>query len=172
MTTAMAATKKPIMFMGHPDWWHPSGIKIELKESTLPIMQIVLSSKKVWIRICPQPGTKREKWHLAYLISHLDPGCSTSGNIIFSDEDLCNTFSLSENCGYESLNKGFSLLEKYGGTLACPGKFIYYKDDYDFYLNIPGPGTGCDGDPNVSILVGESIRNAVRELIDYKKGIS
>lgn len=41
------------------------------------------------------------------------------------------------------------------------GAFIRYGN----FLNIPSPGTGHDGDPNISILIDGPIRRAVRQLL-------
>lgn len=46
--------------------------------------------------------------------------------------------------------------------IGCPGKFLRA----DEYLNIPGPGTGCNGDPNISIEIDDRMRDAVRNFIE------
>lgn len=56
---------------------------------------------------------------------------------------------------------GDFLLEKYGGDVACQFLFIRWQD----YLNIPGPGTGHDGDPNISIKLTDEIKEAIRALL-------
>ena len=58
------------------------------------------------------------------------------------------------------------LIERYGGTVAAQGEFIRWGK----YLNIPGPGTGHDGDANISIFVSDEIRDAVAQLLQkYQK---
>ncbi len=57
---------------------------------------------------------------------------------------------------------GSWLVGRYGGNSAVQSKFIRWGN----FLNIPCPGTGHDGDPNVSIYVTDEIREAVRKLLE------
>jgi hypothetical protein len=72
-------------------------------------------------------------------------------------DTLKSAFGIHEANGYAS----DWLLNEFGGTCASQGKFLRYKD----YLNIPGPGTGHDGDSNVSIELDRSIQTAARDLM-------
>jgi hypothetical protein len=170
MTTALVAPRKPVMCMGYPDWFHPGGANIRVKDLRLATREIILTSgEAVWIRISPEPGTKGKGWRFAYMINSFPAGCSVSGNVIFSTEELLAAFCRPYDISEESRAKGRVLLSRYGGTGAIPGKYFFYVDDYYHYLNIPGPGTGLDGDPNVSILNTDEIKKAVFQLANYKQ---
>lgn len=81
----------------------------------------------------------------------------TRGQIDFLTEDLMQAFGLSDRCG----EHGYGLLEEFGGTTAHQGFFLRFQK----WLNIPGPGTGHNGDPNVSILIDDKIKFAVGKMI-------
>ena len=81
----------------------------------------------------------------------------SSGRRHFSDIELRRAF------GLVSISDGFEgwLFNKYGAEYGEQGKYIRWRR----YLNIPGPGTGHDGDPNVSIEIDETIREAVKKML-------
>lgn len=80
-----------------------------------------------------------------------------NGQVFFSDACLRTAFGLSEENGVS----GEWLLKEYGGDVAAQGLFIRYQQ----FLNVPGPGTGHDGDPNVSLELTEQMKNAVVSLL-------
>lgn len=49
------------------------------------------------------------------------------------------------------------MIRRYGGTTADQGRFIRYNR----FLNIPGPGTGHDGDSNISVEIRSEMQDAV-----------
>ncbi len=53
------------------------------------------------------------------------------------------------------------LIERFGGDRAHQGQYIGWKQ----YLNIPCPGTGQDGDPNISLEVTDEIKKIVTQII-------
>jgi hypothetical protein len=57
------------------------------------------------------------------------------------------------------------MIEPFGGTVAKQRKFIRYHE----FLNIPGPGSGYQGDPNVSIELYPETIAAVRNLLTPPK---
>lgn len=57
------------------------------------------------------------------------------------------------------------LIRRFGGNAVHDGKFIRWNR----FLNIPGPGTGDDRNPNISIYITEEIEKAVVELITCSK---
>lgn len=79
------------------------------------------------------------------------------GRIAMTKDDLEMAFGISDEIG----KYGTAILERYGGTTASQGKYVRWRN----FLNIPGPGTGHDGDPNVSIELDDQIKSAVRKLI-------
>jgi hypothetical protein len=54
------------------------------------------------------------------------------------------------------------LLDRYGGDSAAQGFYIRWRN----CLNIPCPGTGHDGDPNISVTLSDDIKEAVRQLLE------
>ena len=83
------------------------------------------------------------------------------GRAWFSEEDLKSAFGFSDKSG----EYGYWLIERYGADVASQGKYIRWRD----HLNIPCPGIGNDGDPNVSIYLDDDIKNAVRELLSEER---
>jgi len=83
------------------------------------------------------------------------------GRVIMKDEQLRRAF---DDRPYP-LDLGLSgnqwLFQQYECDAADQGFFIRSGD----YLNIPGPGTGHDGDPNISIEIDADIRRAVRQAL-------
>ena len=73
------------------------------------------------------------------------------------DEHLKMAFGLSEESG----KYGDWLIGRFGGESAEQGQFIRFEN----FLNIPCPGTGHDGDPNISIVLDDKIRDAVEHLL-------
>lgn len=97
-----------------------------------------------------------DTWVISWRISEGGTEFS-SGARIFSGTELAAAFDLNDWTGdYRSF-----LFDKHGAHAAMQGKFIRIGK----YLNIPGPGTGHDGDPNISIFVSPAIQGAVRELL-------
>lgn len=54
------------------------------------------------------------------------------------------------------------LRKTYGAEFADQGKYIRLGS----FLNIPCPGSGRDGDPNISIFLYEELSEAVRKLLE------
>lgn len=99
------------------------------------------------------------EWLVNWKINHSLDTC-VSGKTLFSSENLVRAFNLIIFINPEH-DSGEWLIKRYGGTEAKQGRFIRYRD----HLNIPGPGTGSDGDPNISIKLNQKIKDAVGSLI-------
>lgn len=85
----------------------------------------------------------------------------TTGVVFFNDKHLRSAFNLQETCQTEQ--HSLWLIDRFGGDCASQANYIRYKD----YLNIPCPGTGHDGDPNISIMLDKDIRDAVRDMLEW-----
>jgi hypothetical protein len=143
--------KRPEFDQGKPVWWNHHGTKMRLKaQGILNDFAIIQSSAAELI-------IKREKtyWRLEWRIGHGVEGMA-SGCAIFSNDDLLQAFGLLPIMG----EYGEWLVARYGGTTASQFKYIRYQN----WLNIPCPGTGHDGDPNVSIELNQEIKDAVKNL--------
>lgn len=53
------------------------------------------------------------------------------------------------------------MLDRFGGTVARQGIFIRWRD----FMNIPGPGTGGDGDANISVMITGEIKEAIKTIL-------
>ena len=83
-----------------------------------------------------------------------------------STKNLRCAFGLSDEEDYDGSRATFlpwrnTNIERYGGTCFYQGVFLRYE----YFLNIPGPGTGNDGNPNISVELDDGIKNAVRQLL-------
>jgi len=129
---------------GCPVWWHNHGDKMrveKLKEDTLSLT-ITGSAVKNWLVV----------WKIRHGLAEVE------GSVVLKFEKLLAAFGLSE----EFREYSGWLVEQFGCDSACQGGFIRWKN----FLNIPCPGTGNDGDPNVSIFISREIKDAVRKLLD------
>ena len=103
----------------------------------------------------PQEGKWRE-WAVDYEVIKF-AGEFVKGRRFLDNVGLQVAFGLSNGV----TPSGEFILAEYGGTTAVQGVFIRYNE----YLNIPGPGTGHDGDANVSVLLTPEIIDAVKNLL-------
>ncbi len=144
---------------GMPIWHHPHGTKLSVKgfdwENLSENKKLTLSSSAVEIRI--HPDSRQNGWVVEYEIQH-SPDSWIKGQVWMSASDLRTAFGLSNECDEMS---GQAILNYHGGDVAKQGKYIRYGN----YLNIPGPGTGHDGDANVSICIDVPIEMAVKVLL-------
>jgi hypothetical protein len=116
------------------------------------------NSAKVTIRKASSVHPNAKGWFVDWEVVHNRPYEEwVRGRSRFNDDDLEAAFGLSENSG----KFGDWLIKQFGADVANQGKYIRWKK----FLNIPCPGTGNDGDPNVSIHLDEEIQDTVRELL-------
>jgi len=92
------------------------------------------------------------------------PQEKTNGSVIFPDQVLLAAFCLTDDPGV-GVDWSQWLLDQYGGDLAIQGRFIHWTSQHTTFLNIPCPGTGHDGDPNISLEVTPEIKDAIRQLV-------
>ena len=150
----------PKMKSGFPAWWHHHGIKMKIVEMRQPERFLVIAGSAAEVTIEPawQPLTDGEGWVVSWKITHhVAYNETTHGRRHFDNDELGAAFGLNQKSDYSER----WILDQYGADSAEQGKYIRWKD----FLNIPCPGTGHDGDPNISIEITEEIRTAVRTLI-------
>lgn len=142
---------------GMPIWFHHHGTKMRVKEIDVNKQRLIIAGSAAEIRIdgADVNGFKVQ-WNVIFSY-----GYGIVGVTYMKKSDLSSAFGLEDEIG----TFGEWLLNRFGGTCANQEKYIRY----DRYLNIPGPGTGNDGDPNVSIVVDEEMQNAVRKLFSAKE---
>ncbi|MEK7514477.1 MAG: hypothetical protein AAB587_01510 [Patescibacteria group bacterium] len=144
-----------------PKWWNRhQGIMLnvrELSDGKLVIAPILPSEARV--EITRQSDAGGGRWLVSWERIVHNPYRKVTGSAIFTDEDLTGAFKLSLGSSGGSSDK---LRRRFKADFAEEGKYIRRGD----FLNIPGPGTGEDNDPNVSILLGTQIVGAVLDLIN------
>ncbi|MFA4954483.1 MAG: hypothetical protein WC641_04180 [Patescibacteria group bacterium] len=136
-----------------PRWWHHHGGKLRINEANES--KLVLSSSTAEVTIERSKGADYLKrfyvyWRIVHnsVSAEVDAGCR-----VFKRKQLISAFGITEENG-DAAHSPVAERE-------APGFFVSLGD----YLNIPGPGTGHDLDPNVSILIDDEMRQAVRKLL-------
>lgn len=135
-----------------PRWWNPNGAKMEVKHADGRVVMLANNAASVAIRPVrdthDQPAYRIE-WNLRQLGRD-----KFLGYLTFPEGYLTAAFAV-------AAWGRFSAIGRYKATDAHPGYFIRTGS----HLNIPGPGTGRDGDPNVSILLTDPVRAAIGQFL-------
>jgi hypothetical protein len=154
--TANSARRPPEVHpvLGYPIWWNAHGHKMRVESAD--DNDVVLTSSAAEVKISRSTA---DVWFVDWKVVQFVPtGEGVNGRTGFSRGDLTAAFGLSDEVG----EFGGWMIDRFGGDTANQKSFIRYED----FLNIPGPGTGNDGDPNVSILLSEEITAAVERLLE------
>lgn len=151
-------TKIPELRMGIPVWCHIHGSKMQITSISREnrSIRIAGSAASCLIRKASYVVSRTSGWFVDYEINHSVFG-KINGCIEMNTQDLKSAFGLSDESG----EYGDQIIERYGADVANQGIYIRYKN----FLNIPGPGTGNDGDANISIHLDEEIKNAIKEIL-------
>ena len=146
--------KRPQMSMGHPIWWHHHGSKMKLQLAESGASNVVIKGgADLTITRNLNPDQFSVRWKVVQF-HQLE---EVEGTRIFTRDDLLSAFALSTESG----NFGNWLIDTYGADVAQQCLYIRWND----HLNIPCPGTGHDGDPNISIRLDPEMKAAVRRLV-------
>lgn len=159
----MTRRRDPEIRWSWPIWYHHHGSKMQVKlfEPQSQFLAISGSAADVIIRKASNMHPDAKGWFVTWKVVQFRPdetGCR--GRAWLGDEDLMSAFGLSDKLG----DFGQWIIERFGADVAAQGKYIRWQN----FLNIPCPGTGNDGDPNVSIYVTREIQNAVRQLLQQE----
>lgn len=142
---------------GHPQWWHHHGSKIKIDEGSYRGMIILRgSAAQLTITGNPLEENGKRQYDLRWIIRQ-GGSSSMEGRINISETTLKAAFGFDDSSDVT----GRWLIDRYGATSAEQGAYIRFGE----YLNIPGPGSGHDGDPNISLEVTEPIQAAVKDLL-------
>lgn len=143
---------------GTPAWWHKNGAKMRPMfgggEKTL---RIYSDSALLVISPNEHPRSDRDRWLVAWEIRRISP-CGINGKTVMSTKALRRAFGLEEGTDEASDD----LVRHYGADSAEQGCYIRSGN----YLNIPGPGTARNGDPNASVLLDEDIKEGIRYILE------
>jgi hypothetical protein len=136
-----------------PKWWHPHGIKM-----IMPKRQkrghLIMESGAAHLEISKNSGGGcTADWKIRHTMSSV-----VNGSIFMTEKEFKQAFGISE----QTDEFGDDILAEYGGSSARAGVFIRYQD----WLNLPCPGTGHDGDPNISLKLTEEIKKEAKSFID------
>ncbi len=148
-------TIQPKTSCGVPYWWSSKGFKFSVKSFSKRSKKLILACSAGKIVISKSKDME-DYWNLSWEIVFC-AGSKVNGNLFFRTEVLKAAFCLT-NKTYEYSD---DLIKTFGGESAYQGHYIRWKN----FLNIPCPGTGYQGDPNISIYVDEEIKKAVNELL-------
>jgi len=160
MKTA-AQRRDPVTHVNIPVWCHKHGSKMDVEQLDRENHVLIISGSaaKVTIRKASTVFPDAEGWFVDWEVVQCRPRDEgVRGRSFFNKKNLEAAFGLSEDS--DKFDNWF--FSQHGVDAAEQGKYIRWKH----YLNIPCPGTGHDGDPNVSIHLDERIQNAVRRLIE------
>lgn len=152
----MAQRRDPKTHLGIPVWCHHHCTKMRASQFNKILHLLVIEGSAAIVRITRRAITADEGWFVDWEIVQTQQE-KVRGRVIFTSDELRAAFGLSENSG----RFGGWLIEQFGADCAEQGKYIRWKN----FLNIPCPGTGHDGDPNVSIRLNEEIQDTVRQLL-------
>lgn len=155
-----------------PNWWHQGGAKLQPAHCTLiphdstPSFGLKFSSDRYSDRVNLTVQTTlgvSDHWGVIWRVRHdrSYPGAPyVEGLTHFNDLELAEAFGLTDSF---SSPQGLDaeLVARYGATVARAGRFIRVGD----YLNVPGPGTGLDGDSNLSIYLTNDVKGAAKGLL-------
>ncbi len=140
-----------------PVWHHDHGTKMGLLHVDSERGVVLLGSSAASVQIFRMLKEVLIEWTVEY-----SPISWVRGRITMSLTQLATAFDIP--CVESPLGLDCSqwILDLFGGDRAIQGCFIGYQE----FLSIPGPGTGHDGDPNVSIMISPQIRDAVKQILD------
>lgn len=147
--------RDPELCLGCPDWFHPKGAIMRVKRANE--REVFICGSAAAVRITRALASEAGEWSVDWEILDGEGG-KVSGNVGFSTAQLRGALGLSEESG----ELGDWVISRYGADAAEQGKFIRWLN----FLNIPCPGTGHDGDPNVSVFLDDMIRGSVRRLLE------
>lgn len=122
----------------------------------------IFSNTSVWIVIA---SIKNQKFRLGW--KKTTPHGTLEGNILLSEDQLKAAFGVcnQEEMGQmKNLDRCTTMMSEYAADICCTGRFLRYTN----FLNIPAPSTRFANDPNISILITDEIREAVRTLVERK----
>ncbi len=150
----------------HPRWYHRHGCKLKVASTDLQKGVAVFQSSAAEVIISLMtgiPGETRRSWRIEWSILHNVFGhAKVVGTVsLVSDGELKAAFGILERPKTEP--HSVWLLNRYGGDWALQGLGIRQG----CHLNIPCPGTGSDGDPNVSICIDDDIKVAIVQLFEF-----
>lgn len=143
-----------------PNLFHHHGLKL-VPTNERPIIQVaqidevLIGSNAVRLQI--KKGLGNEDYQVLWYINSPNKGY-VEGKVVMSRGELKEAFLPPS----PEKNLDMQWAKKFGAESGVQGSYIRNGP----FLNIPMPGTGHDGDPNISVFVTDEIQSAVRKLLD------
>lgn len=141
--------------MVFPVWCHHHCTKFGVERAGKK--RVVLTASAAKVTITRVGKSIDQGWYVDWEVRH-SADTKVNGRAYMQMDMLRAAFGLANHLTGDS---GDWLIERYGADSAQQHAYIRWKN----YLNIPCPGTGHDGDPNVSIELDDDIKDAVRKLL-------
>lgn len=146
---ATAVCSKPEQGVEAPFWWNKNGQKMKVAEEVPGSLYLIIAGSKAQVLVSQESPL----WYVVWDITHsLQEG--VKGRVVLNTDELLMAFGLCRT--------GHKIALSLDWEAVVSTRFIRSGN----YLNIPGPGTGHDGDPNVSIFLSEKIKDAVVNLVN------
>ncbi len=137
-----------------PHWWHHAGREMQVehkppsKEEKWLLPGVHITSSLATVMICPVDGKRPWKlWEVDYKITFGTGQGKVNGRILLPPHELRSAFGLP---GTSDRSQGLTYIR------------------WGPFLNVPCQGTGQGNDPNLSILVSEEMRVAIKKLLEGK----
>ena len=141
-----------------PTWAHKSGDKMVIQGSPMP-PYLHLESKSGFAELRINWQEDRRCWTLNWHLFDRGMTAVSSGNREVTSRELQAAFGLLEAVLPED-----SLMNRRSGRdITLRGLFIRQGQ----WLNMPCPGTGLDGDPNITIFITHEIRREIRRILRH-----
>lgn len=159
MNSTFMKIEPKLQAFGCPVWWHHHGTKMDIVSSSSPLDEeegLTITGSAASLKITKHyvlPDLWKAEWEIIFSKNE-----KVKGIIFWDTEILQKAFGLKD--GVDQF--GESLIMNFGGDSASQGKFIRYQD----FLNLPGPGTGHDDDPNLSIKITKEMKEVIKRLTE------
>lgn len=140
---------------GIPDWHHPKSRQMQLEKADDSCVVIMAPAARLEI-IEMLDAETIHKWIVRWEIFFREER-GTRGEIVMTASQLCAAFALNER----SEGSDHWLANSYQEIASLEG--MYFR--YDRWLNIPGPGTGKDGDPNISVCLTDDMKKSITDMV-------
>jgi hypothetical protein len=138
-----------------PAWWHVHGFKMDLQKidqhMNLHHAFLSIGTRVASVQIAADDSGRTMSFSLHWSLIHSRG--RVAGTIYMFADVLAAIFGMTDVIPLGSE----SFVTKYKATTGVRGIFLRQGN----YLSLPCPGTGADGDPNISLYLTPEIRTAV-----------
>jgi hypothetical protein len=140
-----------------PAWWHPHGFKMGLQEINPRVNAnhafLRIGTGVAQVEVAADDGGRTMSFSVHWTLIHSRG--RVSGTVYMLGDILTAAFGLTDVTSPDSE----SFVAKYKATAGAHGIFLRRGN----YLSLPCPGTGSDGDPNVSLYLSPEIKAAIEK---------